>query len=124
MQDAIHHFVIETRFLKEEFDFQRIIHFHRPNFGQKGFFRQVQLLNSFFYGSDRSKANVTEERQFTCHHMSEYKMYKAEDWHFSEQLTVGDIYSFFEEIGFDPKTKKYKNGQRVLKFNHEKGRFE
>lgn len=110
------HLIIETYFNERKQNFYYLM---LPNVTEDGFYRSVRSFNGFFNGTRDPKANVTEIRQFTCTYEYEIKFrkefFKDVDW--DNLKTFDSIWSFYEFIGYNYKTRKYASGEVLRVWN-------
>ena len=106
--------VIETYLEKEEQNYYWLC---LPQVSENGFYRQATSFNGFFNSTSYRRPNVTEVRQFT-YDFDRRHFLKGIDW---DNLPVFEtIHKFFEHIGYDYKTRKYRSGERMKIWDGEK----
>ncbi len=115
--------VIETFFKEEKQNFYYLI---LPDLKDDGFYRTIRSFSGFFQSVRNPHANVTEIRQFTYHDHREiefkkdfYRFNKTIDW--DNLKTFESLWSFYDFIGYNYKTRKYKSGEVLKSFKN--GRF-
>ena len=110
-------FILETSKDRTNY-YQRKIYFQLHDVKDPGFYRAVGSFNALFHSRNHRK-NITELRQFTEHDMEFVDSYRTT----APSVTVGNLYDFFDLIGFDNKTKKYASGERILKWSKKENKF-
>jgi hypothetical protein len=82
-----------------------------PGVTEQGFYRAVSSFNAFFHSMRNPKANVTEIRQFTsCQEIDIQKKFLPNvDW--NNLKIFNSIWEFYDFIGYNYKTRKYKSGE-------------
>jgi hypothetical protein len=83
--------------------------FPMPGVGEHGFYRSSISFNAFFNSIYRR--NWSDEHLFAC--MDDRMNYHRSEWEIQRDAALpvyehADIYAFFESIGYDRKTKKFK----------------